>query len=389
MAASIALLFVQLGLLALEMPVALEGRTDFRAFYAAGYLIRTGHKHDVYNYERTIAAEKEVAGTKGPDIPFVHPAYEGLLFAGLSRFSYQKAFWIYAGISVGLLAVVLWRLGRATGESGGEADALLTGAAFLPAGICLIEGQNSILLLAMVAAAYALQKAEKEFAAGLVLGVGVFRYPLVLPIVLLLLFARRWRFAAGCMLMGGLMAGISVWVAGAESLAAYPRYLSAMSVGLQTDAQKLALTTWPMAMPNVRGFLSAVGVERFGPVMAQAITAAGSLGLLAWAIGKRLPFELMPAVAVLLSYHGNSHDSVLLLLPMLTLGFRPQGIQQAASWFAVFLLPTVFFVARIPFAFLAPVYLWFLVVMAGSYAEKARTEQMQQRRVSEGAAAAR
>src|SRR5262245_34855773 len=112
----LALLFVQFGLLALEIPVALEGRTDFRAFYAAGYLIRTGQRHEIYNYERTIATEKEAAGTKGPDIPFVHPAYEGLLFAGLARFSYGKAFWIYTTISVVLLAIVLRWLGRATGE---------------------------------------------------------------------------------------------------------------------------------------------------------------------------------------------------------------------------------------------------------------------------------
>jgi hypothetical protein len=362
---SVALLFVQLGLLALEIPVALEGRTDFRAFYAAGYLIRTGHRHEIYNYERTIEAEKVVAGTKGPDIPFVHPAYEGLFFAGLARFSYRKAFWIYTTISVVLLAIVLWWLGRPTGKSGGEAYALLIGAAFLPTGICLIEGQNSILVLAVVAAAYALQKAEKEFAAGLVLGAAAFRFPLLLPIVLLLLLARRWKFVAGFLVTSGSMAAISVWVAGTESLMGYPRYLAAMSVGLQTDAQKLALTTWPTAMPNIRGFLSAVQIERLGPWLAQTLTAAVSLGLLAWTIWKRLPFELMPVVAVLVSYHGNIHDSVLLLLPMLALSFRPQGTPQVASWFAVLILPTVFFVSRIPFAFLAPIYLWFLTAAKG------------------------
>jgi hypothetical protein len=154
-------------------------------------------------------------------------------------------------------------------------------------------------------------------------------------------------------------------VAGTESLTGYPRYLAAMSVGLQTDAQKLALTTWPTAMPNIRGFLSAVQVERLGPWVAQALTVGASLGLLAWAIWKRLPFEWMPVVAVLVSYHGNIHDSVLLLLPMLASGLRPQGTPQMTSWAAVLMLPAVFFVSRMPFAFLAPVYLWFLAVGRG------------------------
>src|SRR5262245_45480406 len=385
---AVCLIFVQLGLMGVEIPVALEGRTDFRHFYAAGFLVRTGHGSEIYDYERTIATEKEVAGRKGPDLPYTHPAYEALVFAVLSKLPYKTAFWIYLGISVGLLALTLrwlmpnaaWmtRLGEARASTKSHASdykkqarwlgPTLLAAGFLPVGICLIQGQDSIALLALIAASCVLQKSGRDFAAGAVLGLAAFRFQFLPPVAVLLLFQKRWKFLGGAAVSCAAAIAVSLAVAGPESLTAYPRYLAAMSVGLHTTAQKTAMGVWPATMPNLRGLVSVLQLEQLRPWLAQALTAAASLGLLAWAAVKRLRFELMAVAAVLLSYHGDIHDSVLLLLPLLTLQVAAEKTWSFWMWVAMVVLPSVAFVARVPFAALAAVYVVYLLVMAESAA---------------------
>src|SRR5260370_25298438 len=77
---------------------------------------------------------------------------------------------------------------------------------FLPVGICLVQGQDTILLLLILAGAYRLEKNGKEFTSGLILGLGMFRFQLVIPLVVWLCFERKWKLLAGfgltCLGMG-------------------------------------------------------------------------------------------------------------------------------------------------------------------------------------------
>lgn len=358
------LIFVQLTVLIIEIPVALQGRTDFRHFYTAGYLVRTGQGSRIYDYGRTVEAEKEVAGNLGPDLPYTHPAFEALPFAVISKLPYRTAFWVYAAFSVVVFALTLWLL-RATPvwmKGMGSALPLALIAGFLPVGICLIEGQDSLVLLAVVAASFVLQESGEELAAGLTLGLAVFRFQFLLPFVLYLIFQKRWKFLAGLVVTSGVAVAISLAVAGAGSLSGYPTYLAAMSVGL-TEVQKKAMGVWPLTMPNLRGLLSLLQLDGVSARVALIVTAAGTIGLLAWSIVKKLPFELLAVVAVLTSYHGEIHDSVLLLLPLLRCKVAAERPLQFWSWLAVLVLPSVAFVGRIPFAALAAVYLGYLATL--------------------------
>jgi hypothetical protein len=53
----------------------------------------------------------------------------------------------------------------------------MTVAGFLPVGICLIQGQDSILLLLIIAGAYAMQKGGRGFASGFGFGAGNVQVP--------------------------------------------------------------------------------------------------------------------------------------------------------------------------------------------------------------------
>jgi len=355
----------------------LAGRADFRMLYSGGYAIRTGHGDQIYDDSRIAATEGELAGQAGASLPFNHPAYEGLLFAIVSVFSYKKAYWLFCLLNIVLLVMAILLL-RPAPEWMGEIRAGLPAAAvagFLPVGICLIQGQDSILFFFIVAAAYALQESRRDFASGMLLGLGMFRFQLVIPLVVLLCFARKWKLLAGFAMTCAVVGGISLEITQPASWLAYPRYLVAMNSGLQTESQRLAYGINPTQMPNVRGVVQLLLGARVSGTILQILTALLSALLLGWAILKRLPFELLTIVAVLASYHGLIHDSVLLLVPLLTCrNSLPHGSgKRLLMWSLLVACPMLAFVLHLPLALLSFVYLAFLVTMATATGEVVRS----------------
>jgi hypothetical protein len=100
------LLLVQLCVVVLGAPGGLAGRVDFRVLYAAGHMVRTGDDHQLYNYDKTVATESELAGETGATFAFVHPAYEALLFVPLSFLSYKSAYIVFFFCNIGLILIV-------------------------------------------------------------------------------------------------------------------------------------------------------------------------------------------------------------------------------------------------------------------------------------------
>jgi hypothetical protein len=69
-------------------------------------------------------------------------------------------------------------------------------------------------------------KHKNELRAGLWLGLGLFKFPFVLPFVLILLLRRKWRFVAGFSLMATLLAILSVVAVGRQGIVSYLRLLA-------------------------------------------------------------------------------------------------------------------------------------------------------------------
>jgi len=360
---SIYLALIQLVVVGLGFSRALAGQADFRNLYSAGYLIRASHGDQIYDYKKAAETEAEVVSKVGPNFPFIHPAYEGLLFAPLSFFSYKKAFWVFFALNVALL-VTACRLMMPASEWIGEiwrALPVMMAGGFLPVGICLVQGQDTILLLLILAGAYRLEKNGKDFTSGLILGLGMFRFQLVIPLVVWSCFERKWKLLAGFGLTCLGMGIVSALVVGPSSLIGYPRYLLAMS-------GKQAYGMWPMVMPNLRGLISLLFAGWVPVTMLQSLTMAASLALLGGAIVKRVPYELMIVVALLVSYHGYIHDSVLLLLPLLKCRIPAGGLAnlRLVIWSTVLAAPTLAFVMRVPWAALGLVYLVFVAAMTAN-----------------------
>jgi hypothetical protein len=50
--------------------LASDGRADFRHLYTAGYMIRSGHANQIYDYDTVTAFQDSVVGPAPPFPPF-------------------------------------------------------------------------------------------------------------------------------------------------------------------------------------------------------------------------------------------------------------------------------------------------------------------------------
>jgi hypothetical protein len=289
----------------------IERQADFRPFYAAGYALRTGRASELYSFaamreiqDRTVAADR---GAR----PFIHPSYEALIFVPLARFSYHVAYLLWVGVNVALLFGIyrllrprLMRLCRM--DVAWLPWALLP--AFFPIPYAVMQGQDSLLLLLILLISMKRMEDGAQVQAGLLLGLGSFRFQLLIPVVLLFLLWRAWRFVAGFLLAGSAMFALSILVSGWRSQLAY------------LDLLKL-LASRPYLQPighmvNLRSL-----VAHFGggpniviPLSLVILAVALSAGL---KCGWQERWMLSLSATALITYHFILHDLSILAVPLL------------------------------------------------------------------------
>jgi hypothetical protein len=292
-------------------------RADFRQLYVAGYMARTGQGPDLYNYGLEERLQNSLV-SPAPPLPFDHLAYEALLFAPFSLLNYSTSYFAFAAFNL-LLLIVTQRLFRrylAPLEVLGKFVPEAIFFCFLPMAIAIVLGQDSILLLLLAVLAFLALDKGCDARAGLLISLGLFKFQYVLPIVLLFLLWRKWRFVFGAAAGGFVVLSISLWITRLSGMRSFVRTMLDMSVGLYGHAQQLKFGTYPSAMPNLRGFIDTVAGTHLSPSAMQ--WAVGISMLLVILLASRLPPSLPVAIlaAVLVSYHGLIHDSSLLALPL-------------------------------------------------------------------------
>jgi hypothetical protein len=317
--AVIAFLFImQVGVCILLFPEALQGRPDFRAFYTAGYMVRTGHAHQLLNYDASGQFQNRLVGHMDNTLPFYHLPYEALLFVPFSLFGYRTAFIGFFAMNLGLLAISYW-MAQPFLIQMREIWKWLPAALFLcfaPITIALIQGQDSIILLAMLMAAFIALQKGKDFQAGLLTGLTLFKFQFALPIFFLFIVWGWRRATAGFVWAVALVTGISVALVGISSTASYPSYLVSLSTAMKTEAEHQRYGIYPIGMPNLRGIFYSVAGSHLPHVAVQAATLLCSVLLLFFISRIRPSFPAAILAALLISYHGNVHDAAVLLIPM-------------------------------------------------------------------------
>jgi hypothetical protein len=246
------------------LPAVTEGHADFRSFYSAGHMVRSGHARELYDYQRQKTLQNKVVSNEAVAMPFIHPAYEALLFVPFSLLSYRTAYITFLGFNLFLLALSYWLLQSHMEELAKIWRPLppLMFLLFLPVTVTLMQGQDSILLLAFLAASLVFLERKKEFLAGVLLGLGLFRFQIVFPVAALFFLWRRWRFSSGFAVSAGVIGLMSLGLAGWSQTETYLRSLLSMTgSGSVADQLRYAQPAWQMA--NLRGLITSIG----GPLL--------------------------------------------------------------------------------------------------------------------------
>jgi len=304
-------------------PNALRGHADFRQLYAAGYMVGTGHAGELYDARAQQQFQDALVGNDERALPFIRPAYQSLLFVPFSLLPYRTAYLAFLALNLFLLAIAVWLMHTKMGNlyrvwRGLPVFVFLV---FYPIALALMQGQDSILLLALLAAALVSLDRGQEVVAGVLVGLGLFKMQIVIPIALLFLLWRRWRFFAGFALSASLCLLLSLWVVGFAQTAVYARALFSVGTTVAAGNQN----QFPLRvsiMANLRGLIFGLLGARLTGIWIQALTIVVSMLVLLWvAVSARTArgsdaLVIAITAGVVVSYYLFIHDLSVLLIPI-------------------------------------------------------------------------
>lgn len=304
----------------LYLPLGLHAVADFRQLYTGGYMIRTGHASELYDYDAQMRFQHLLfpEASKTSILLITHPPFEELLFALLSRYPYRVAFSIFSLLNLIAVTFAVWLLNFRldTIRSRWRWSAVLLAVPFFPFSRALLQGQDSLLLLALLSLILVLIESNRTVWAGVVLGVAVFRFEIAVPIVLLFLLWRRCRLVCGFMLSAAMAGLVSLRVIGLDGVRMYINYMLSLSLRLDSTASIAKYADTPWEMMNLRGMISALFWKHLPHTTVQIFIAISSL--LVIYISSRMKCNLPTAIvaASLVSYHFVAHDASIWIIPI-------------------------------------------------------------------------
>ena len=304
----------------------LRGYSDFVSFYTAGKILQRGQAHSLYDLALQNEVQREVAPNveiRQAALPFVRPAFEAWLFWPLAYLPYSAAFIMWNAASCGCLIVSVLVLRQAIPELTrfSLVFSLLAVFTFFPVFITLLQGQDSILLLLVYAVGFRLLVRNRWFASGVVLGLGIIKFTLVLPFLIVFLFRKKAAVILGFAVTSFALLGVSAGTAGLAGIEQYPKFL------LKVERLTRGVNV-PQDMPNLRGLLAIASREKLPPAVNLGLLSLASvllLGVVIWKWGPfpknaeldlKIGFSLNLVVTILVSYHCHVFDLALLLIPL-------------------------------------------------------------------------
>ena len=322
------LLGIHLWTWVLYLPLFLSGHADFRQLYTGGYMVRSGYAHKLYDYDAQKEFENKLVSAADVALPVNHPAYEELLFVPLSYLHYPNAYLAFLAFNV-ILLIAAYRIMRAWTADLETIYKWLPGVmfvGFLPIAAALIQGQDSILLLLLLACACRLLESGRQQPAGAFLGLALFKFQIVLPIVFLFVLWRRWKFVGGFLASGAAVVAVSLWLVGLQQIGTYMQSLMSMSIGLESSSEQVRYGISPTAMANIRGLIFGLAGHHSPASFTFVLTVISSCIILAFSAkcGQHLRSELdrmLIAImtTIVVSYHLLIHDLSIMLIPILVI----------------------------------------------------------------------
>jgi len=249
---------------------------------------------------------------------------------------------------------------------------VLAATGFFPLFGAIIQGQDCILLLFLYVLAVVTFKKEKDAVTGAILGLGLFRFQLVLPLVLILA-VRRWRLLLGFVPVAGLLVLVSLAMLGWRGVVDYMRLVLTLE---KTGAGGSIVA---VGMPNLRGMIAGLPGVDAGSTLGMVFIFAFSIVVILITVWQIRPapysilfsFILATIAAVLVSYHALTYD-LTLLLPAVLLLFSAPWSQSRGTKMAtqadIVLLVLIFLIPRFELLGTSSSHLvWFLLLLGWLY----------------------
>jgi len=239
---------------------------------------------------------------------------------------------------------------------------------FYPVVVAILQGQDSILLLLGFCLAYRCWRSKPTLLSGILVGLTMFKPQIAIPLAVFL-FIRypSSAFFSGLAVGTGSAVLLSIRVTGWNAVLSFARVLRLTTVAtLAPDSQPL-LGVAPLAMPNLKGLISGITLNRSPAAVTLLTTAVLSMGIAIAVIrhlrlrrpDPQVAFSMALTASLLLSYYLHLQDLAVLLLPLSFLaGYRSQNFA-VASWllyvappFVVMLGHSLIFLLSVPLIFL-------------------------------------
>lgn len=289
--------------------------TDFLQFYAAGRTVLMGESARLYDFVFQAELERALIG---PGLTsyhaFITPPFLAWVFVPFAALPYAPSFALWSLLNLAGLALSLRWLSPTRWTWRRYAWALT----FFPVFAAISFGQNSLLSLWLLSAAYFLWLREKNFTAGLILSLLLYKPQLMVGVALLWLWdwRRSWRALAGTAAgVAGLAALMALFMP--EASRAYLHFAREVLPNLP------AWQDFPIwHLHTLRGFWRLL----LPPTLADGLWMAGvALGVTAWAWAQRrtstpaVRFALAVLLTLWVTPHAMIYDWALLLIPALVL----------------------------------------------------------------------
>lgn len=298
------------------------GDVDFSSFYSAGSIVRSGEGARLYDYRTQELAQRQFITTlpdrKAP-LLYPHAPFETVLFAPLSFLSFKAAYLVWWAINHALFFAALVVLYKVLENGPAILPASVVSLClFFPLIVAFIQGQDSILLLWLLALTLLCLARNREFLAGVVLSLTMFKPQLAFPVFLLSAIRSTRAFILGFVSgsVGLLLVSLSlVGFGGVVSFVPFLKLYSKLPVSVSGAD--------PVFMANVRGMISRMHPS--APHWFSAVIGALILLLSVLVVWKcrrddedrMRNFALAVTVALLVSFHTMPHDLTVLILPFL------------------------------------------------------------------------
>lgn len=314
---------------------------DFSAFYWAGHAVFHGQQASLYDIEEEAEFLDALIAPAPPSDEvhaFVSPPYWSLFFLPLGALPYPAALTVFWMLSAVLLLAIVRALRdelpslEALGSSG---RTMALSLCFFPVLFSFLNGQTSMLLLAIVTAVFVLLRREHDFWAGVVLGLLAIKPQIALGPAVILVAGRRWKALVGAAISGGACIALGVFLmpeAMAEYAVVAPELFEFLrSEDYETWGQTSLYGLATLAIDPISHIAGTVVGN--GMVIVAVIANAALVWRTPWRPGTRgwdLAMAASLALGLISSPHLFLYDASLLLLPLAIVVSHLHGEREGA-----------------------------------------------------------